>query len=54
MKKYNVSIKESLKREVSIEANSKEDALRKIKKKYDAEEIILDSFDFLSTEFEVV
>lgn len=47
--KYKVNIKEILSRTVEIEADSLEDANRKVHQLYDAEEIVLDSSDWQDT-----
>ena len=47
--KYKVNIKEILSRTVEIEADSLEDANRKVQQLYDAEEIVLDSSDWQDT-----
>ena len=47
--KYKVNIKEILSRTVEIEADSLEDANRKVHQLYDAEEIVLDSSDWQET-----
>lgn len=46
MKEYKIEIKELLKRIVTIEAESEEEALKMAKEKYRNEEIILDYTDF--------
>ena len=47
--KYKVNVKEILSRTVEIEADSLEDANRKVHQLYDAEEIVLDSSDWQET-----
>ena len=47
--KYKVNVKEILSRTVEIEADSLEDANRKVHQLYDAEEIVLDSSDWQDT-----
>ena len=47
--KYKVNIKEILSRTVEIEADSLEDANRKVNELYDAEEIVLDFSDWQET-----
>lgn len=47
--KYKVNVKEILSRTVEIEADSLEDANRKVHWLYDAEEIVLDSSDWQET-----
>lgn len=52
--KYKVEITETLKRVVEVEAGCPSHALVKVKEEYKAEKIILDSFDYESTKFEVI
>lgn len=47
--KYKMNVKEILSRTVEIEADSLEDANRKVHQLYDAEEIVLDSSDWQET-----
>lgn len=47
--KYKMNVKEILSRTVEIEADSLEDANRKVHQLYDAEEIVLDSSDWQDT-----
>lgn len=54
MKIYNVEITEILQIAVSIEANSEEEALKIIRKKYDDEEIILDESNLITSNFNIV
>lgn len=51
MKTFKIDIKETLSRTIEIKANSIDDALYEIKKRYNSEEIILDYDDFVDTEF---
>lgn len=51
---YIVNIREMLERTVSVEASSKEEALRKIRKAYFDGDIVLDWDDVKDTEIEVV
>lgn len=47
MNKYSVTIEETLKRTVEIEGDmTEEEALKIVRKKYENEEIVLDSNDF--------
>lgn len=50
---YIVNIKEVLEHEVCIEASSKEEALRKVRKAYGDGEIILDWEDLKETDFSI-
>ena len=54
MKKYIVEITETLQKQVEVEANSKEEALRLVKNKYRNEEIILDSENYIETDFDII
>lgn len=50
MKKiYSIEITETLQKQVSIQANSYEEAERKVKEKYQNNEIVLDSNDYIDT-----
>lgn len=51
MRTYSVEITETLRRTIIIEAQSDEEALLKVKEQYDDEEIVLDSSDYVGTEF---
>ena len=46
MKRYYVSVTETLNKVVSVDAESKEEALRKVQDAYDGCDIILDSENF--------
>lgn len=54
MKKYLVEITETLQKQITITANSREEAEQKVKEKYRNEEIVLDESDYVDTEFEVL
>ena len=54
MSKYTIEITETLQRTISIEAESEEMALEKVRTMYETEEIVLDSDDFVGTVIEVV
>ena len=54
MNKYIIEITETLQKQIEVEANSKDDALRLVKSKYKNEEIILDSENYVSTNFNVI
>ena len=54
MKQYIVEITETLQKQIKVEANSKEEALRLVKSKYKNEEIILDSENYVTTDFDVI
>lgn len=51
--KYVVAVTEELRRELVVEAESKEQAYEIAKRKYDEEEIVLDSNDHSDTSFDV-
>lgn len=52
MRNYKIEIRETLKRVVEIEAESKAEAMEQVKKKYYEEDIVLDSGDMYSRDFE--
>lgn len=51
MDKYKVEITETLQKIIEIEADSKTDALYKVKEMYRDEEVILDANDFVDLDF---
>lgn len=51
MKQCDVEITETLQRTISVEANSREEALTKVKEKMRNEEVVLDSNDYIDTEY---
>ena len=51
--KYVVAVTEELRRELEIEAESKEQAYEIVKRKYNNEEIVLDGSDYSGTEIDV-
>ncbi|KNZ70307.1 hypothetical protein Tfer_0867 [Thermincola ferriacetica] len=53
MPKYTVCVRERLARNVSVEAESEEEALEIIEEKYHSGEIVLDSEDYIETAFEL-
>lgn len=53
MKKYKIIITETLKKELEIEAESKDKALEFVKEKYRDEEIVLSADDFVDVDFKV-
>lgn len=53
MNEYKVTVKEFLEKDVSIQANSKTEAIQLVKDMYKKGSIILDSEDYITTEFEV-
>ena len=54
MKTYLVKITETLQKQITITANSREEAEQKVRNKYKNEEIVLDESDYVDTEFEVL
>ena len=52
MKKFIIEITETLQRQVEIEAESKETAMSTIRNQYSKQEIVLDSSDYINTNFE--
>lgn len=53
MGKYVVSIYETLVKDIEIEAEDYSDAIKKVKEKYNNEEIVLSADDYLDTKFNV-
>ena len=51
MKMFDVMITEELTRTISVEADSAEEADRKVRAKYASGEIVLDSNDYIDTQF---
>ena len=54
MKKYLVEITETLQKQITITASSREEAEQKVKEKYRNEEIVLDENDYVDTVFNVL
>lgn len=54
MKKYLVEITEILQKQITITANSREEAEQKVRDKYRNEEIVLNENDYIDTEFAVL
>ncbi len=52
METYKIEIQEFLSKIIEIEAENKEEAISKVKRMYQNEEIVLDSEDYLTTEIE--
>lgn len=50
-KTYEIEIEEILQRVVEIKANSLEEAIEKVKDKYNNEDIVLDYSDYFETKF---
>lgn len=53
-KEFVVYITETLQRKVIIEANNESEAINEIADKYYNEEIVLDSTDYLSVDFDAI
>ena len=51
MKTFYIAITETLNRIVEVHAETKNDALYKVKDAYDNEQIVLDSSDFIGVDF---
>ena len=54
MEKYKVEITEYLQRTIEVEAESKSEAIAKVKEEYNKGNIILDSNDFIAKEINIV
>lgn len=54
MKKYLVEITETLQKQITVLANSREEAEQKIKERYKKEDIILTEDDYIDTDFHVI
>lgn len=54
MKKYKIEITETLQRTIEVEKDSILDALNEVELKYNNEEIVLDSSDFIEKEFKLL
>lgn len=54
MDKYVVSVYETLNKNIEVEAEDESDAIKKVKEKYNNQEIILSADDYLDTEFDCV
>ena len=54
MKKYTIEITETLQRQIEIKANSFDEAYSIIKEKYHNGEIVLDSNDYIDTDFKLI
>lgn len=51
MKTFKIEVIETLSRTIEIEANSMDEAYSKVQEMYRDEEIVLDSDDYIDTEF---
>jgi len=54
MKTYKLEITETLQRIIEVEASTEKEALDKIRKLYKEEKIILDSSNYVDTEFTIL
>ena len=54
MKNYTIEITETLQKQVTVKANSREEAIQKVRKEYFDCDIILDSNDYIDTEFQYI
>lgn len=54
MKNYTIEITETLQKQVTVKANSREEAIQKVQKEYFDCDIILDSNDYIDTEFQYI
>lgn len=52
MKKFIIEITETLQRQIEVEAESKDTAMSTIRNQYSKQEIVLDSSDYINTNFE--
>ena len=54
MKKYLVEITETLQKQITISANSREEAEQKIRERYKDEDIVLNEKDYVNADFHVI
>lgn len=54
MKKYTIEISETLQKQVTVKANSREEAIQKVKEQYHDCDIILDSNYYIDSEFQYI
>lgn len=54
MDKYVVSIYETLAKNIEVEAENYSDAIKKVREKYNNEEIVLSGDDYYDTEFDCI
>lgn len=54
MKNYDVCVKETLERVIPTEAESREEAMRKVEEQYDNEEIVLDYEDYAGVDYLII
>lgn len=54
MKKFTVEITETLQRQIEVEAADENEAISKAEEMYRNEEVVLDSGDYIDTEFNLI
>lgn len=54
MKKFNIEITETLQRQIEIEAEDYDEAIKIIKERYHNSEIVLDFNDYIDTDFRLI
>lgn len=54
MKKFTVEITETLQRQIEVEAADENEAISKVEEMYRNEEVVLDSGDYIDTEFNLI
>lgn len=54
MKLYLIEVTETLQKTISVEAQSKTAALNTLKKRYKDSDIVLDSEDYVNTNFKII
>lgn len=54
MKNYTIEITETLQKQVTVKANSREEAIQKVKEQYYDCSIILDLNNYIDTEFQYI
>ena len=54
MKRYSVEIRETSSKDVEVNAENREEAIEKVKKMHENEEVILTASDFTGAEFNIV
>lgn len=53
-KKFTVEITETLQRQIEVEASDRDEAISKVEEMYRDEEVVLDSGDYIDTEFNII
>ena len=54
MKKFTVEITETLQRQIEVEAEDENEAISKVEDMYRNEEVVLDSGDYIDTDFNII